>query len=215
MVPISGIILVVVFTVLSGVIQGRMSNRWGPPRDVLAAAEKLDDIPSQIGIWRLTSSDEITQSTLTMLECTGYILRTYENQETGETVRVSVLLGPSGPMSVHTPEICYSSQDYTIHEQRRQVPIAIDGSNESFWALTFQSNNLDADMLRVYYAWNPGDNWSAPEDPRFEFASHPFLYKIELASYLPPGTDVETDDPCRKFLQDLVPLAKPCLTKAL
>jgi hypothetical protein len=212
--PISGVILVVVLTVLSGVIQGRMSNRWGPPRAVLAAAEKLDDIPSQFGDWRLTSSDEIIQSTLKMLECTGYILRTYENQATGEAVRMSVLLGPSGPMSVHTPEICYSSRDYTVHEERHQVPIEIDGSSESFWALTFQSNSLDADMLRVYYAWNAGDRWSAPEDPRFAFADRPFLYKIQLASQLPPGADLEAVDPCHKFLKDFVPLARSYLVVA-
>ena len=212
--PISGVIVVVVLTLLSGVIQGRMSNRWGPTRDALAAAKKLNDIPSQFGNWRLTSSDEITQSTLRMLECAGYVLRTYENQETGETVRMTVLLGPSGPMSVHTPEICYSSRDYTIHETRHQVPIEIDGSSESFWALTFQANSLDADMLRVYYAWNPGDHWSAPDDPRFAFADRPFLYKIELASSLPPGADPEAADPCHRFLKDFVPLAKPHLAKA-
>ena len=212
--PILGVILVVVLTVLSGVIQGRMSNRWGPTRDVLAAAEKLNEIPGQFGNWRLTSSDEIIPSTLRMLECTGYILRTYEDQETGATVRVSLLLGPSGPMSVHTPEICYSSRDYTIHQERHQVPIEIDGSSESFWALTFRANNLDADMLRVYYAWNAGDHWSAPDDPRFTFADRPFLYKIQLAGSYPAGADLEAIDPCREFLKDFVPLARRCLAEA-
>jgi len=212
--PVLGIILVLVLTSLSGVIQGRMSNRWGPPRDVLAVAEKLNDIPGQFGSWQLESSDEIAQPILTMLECTGYIFRTYVNQETGETVRVSVFSGPSGPMSVHTPEICYSSRDYTTHEERRLVPIEIEGSNEDFWALTLRSNSIDADMLRVYYSWNTGDHWSAPEDSRFKFASSPFLYKIQLASYLPPRADVETDDPCRRFLQDFVPVAQRYLAGA-
>ena len=212
--PISGVILVVVLTVLSGVIQGRMSDRWGPPRDVLAAAEKLNDIPSQFGNWKSESSDEIPQSTLTMLECSGYILRTYENEETGETVRVSLLLGPSGPMSTHTPEICYSSRDYTIQEDRHRVPLEIDGSNESFWALTFQANNLDADMLRVYYAWNAGDHWSASENPRFEFAGRPFLYKIQLASHSLPRADLEAADPCHEFLRNFVPVARRYLAEA-
>jgi len=207
-----GIGLVAASTLLSGAIHGWMSDRWGPPRNALAAAEKLQDIPDRFGNWELQSSDELAESVLTMLECIGYTFRTYVNQETGETVRVGVLLGPSGAMSVHTPEICFSSRDYTVFEERRRV--AIENAGGEFWALTFRANNLDADMLRVYYGWSTGEGWSAPEEPRFTYAGSPFLYKIQLAGSLPRGADPETGDPCRAFLNDFVPVAERYLVKA-
>jgi hypothetical protein len=212
----SGIVVVAGLTLLSGIIHGRMSNRWGPPRDALAAAEKLLGIPDRVGNWQAHSSDEFSDEVLDMLECIGHVARTYVNEETGEVVNVAVLLGPSGPMSVHTPEICLPSRDYTLHEETRRVAIQdAEGSGEEFWGAVFQANNLEADMLRVCYAWTPGDRWSAPDEPRFTFASSPFLYKIQVHSLLPPQADLETRDPCLDFLRDFVPEARPYLVKAI
>ena len=63
------------------------------------------------------------EDTVEMLECTGNIVRTYENQRTGEVVSVFVIVGPAGPIAVHTPEICYSSQNYKSRDTRQQVAI--------------------------------------------------------------------------------------------
>ena len=121
--PILSLILVLVLTAISGAIHGRMSNRWGPPQDSRAAAEKLQDLPVQFGSWRLQSSDELSDFIEDTLQCVGYLLRTYANQETGEVVTVTILLGPPGPISVHTPEICFSSRAYEIREERQKVTI--------------------------------------------------------------------------------------------
>lgn len=206
--PVLSIVLVVGLTLLSGIIHGRMSDRWGPPQDSLAAANKLAEIPDQFGGWKLQISEEISDSVVEMLECAGYINRTYVNQETGESVNVAILLGPPGPISVHTPEICYSSRDYAIVGEPQQVTVrSSQGSDDEFWAMTFQSRDLSADILRVYYAWSTGGGWSAAKAPRFTFAACPYLYKIQLAGHLPPGADAEASDPCRSFLQNFVPVA--------
>lgn len=204
-----GITLVTALTVLSGAIQGRLSNRWGPSRDTLAAATKLQGIPDQIGNWQLRSSEEIDADTAALLQCAGYVLREYWNEETGETVRVAVLLGPSGPISVHLPEICYSGAGYSVagETQRVAVPTA-QGSEEEFWAVNLRKNDFNADALRVYYAWSTGGPWSAPDDARFQFVGSPYLYKIQLASYLPPEADLETHDTCRNFLRDFATIAR-------
>jgi len=144
-----------------------------------------------------------------MLECTGYFVRNYQNQATGDLVSVTLLLGPPGPISVHTPEICFPSKNYQVLGKREQVAISgADGEDDQFWALSYKANNLRGDTLRVYYAWSTGGRWSASGDPRFKFAGQPYLYKIQLSSPLPPGADLESDDPCRKFLQDFLPAAR-------
>ena len=207
--PVLGIVLVACLTIASGAIQGRMSNRWGAPPDMLAAGEKLEKFPNQFGNWQLQSSEELDEQTSAVLECAGYFVRDYFNQESGQTVKVAVLLGPSGPISVHTPEICFSGRDYQAQGERQHVPIqSADGKNDEFWAVTFRANNLEADMLTVYYGWSTGGNWMASDDPRFTFAASPFLYKIQLASYLPPGSDPEVQNRCRQFLSDFIPVAR-------
>ncbi len=206
--PALTIVLVAGLTLASGLIQGRMSNRWGPSPDVLAVAKKLEDIPDRVGSWQLKASDEMDDFTANMLQCAGYILRTYENEQTREHVNMFIIVGPPGPTAVHTPEVCYDSQGYPIRDPRQQVRIDPDGPEDEFWAMTLRSNDLDAGVLRVYYAWSTGGPWSATKGPRYAYAGRPYLYKIQLASRLPSYVDSEVNDPCSMFLQDFVSVAK-------
>jgi len=208
------IVLVAALTILSGVLQGNMRNRWGPSADVLSAANKLAQIPAQFGTWRLQSSGELGETASKMLECAAQVVRDYENQATGDVVSVTLLLGPPGPISVHTPEVCFGTRNFKNLGERQLTAIRrADGRDDEFWTLDYKANNLRGDLLRVYYAWSKGDRWSAVGDPRFTFASQPYLYKIQLSSRLPPGTITQSQDPCHKFLQDFLPVARKCLVE--
>jgi hypothetical protein len=219
-VPVLGVFLVAALTILSGVIHGRMSNRWGVPPDVLAAAKKLQGVPAKFGNWTLQSSEEMSDHVVKMLECAGYFVREYryrDDEQPGReaSVKVALLLGPSGPMSSHTPEICFKSQNYPIEGDRERLTVrGEDGSQGDFWAVTFKANDPAGDMIRVYYGWSTGGPWRAPENHRFAFASYPFLYKIQVASVVPLSTNLGSDDPCRAFLKDFVPAVKPYLKEA-
>lgn len=207
---------VVALTLGSGALQGHINHRWGPSENLRAAAQRLQDVPRQFGgpqndRWRMQSSETMSRDSVEMLECTGYIVRTYANRWTGETVNMFVIVGPAGPIAVHTPEICYSSRAFKLRDQRDRVTIGGEGQEDQFWGLTFKSNRLRGDLLRVYYAWSLGDHWSAPNSPRYAFAGRPYLYKIQLAANLPQGTDLGAGDTCRQFLKDFVPALKSYL----
>jgi hypothetical protein len=205
----------VLLTVVSGFLHGHMTNRWGPSHDMLAAAHRLEAIPSQFGDWQLRDTEEIGADTLKTLQCAGYFVRAYVNRVSGETVKVAILLGPPGPIAVHVPEVCFPSQNYAILEGRAPLTIN-DGSAEpsAFWATTFQANTLEGSHLRVCYAWGVDGTWHACENPRVEFASQGYLYKIQLAGELPPNQDGNTRDVCARFLDDFVPAARSCLVGA-
>ena len=209
------IVLVVGLTLLSGVLQGRMSNRWGPAPDTIAAANKLQEIPHQFGPWRLDSSDDLDKASREQLQPAGYMVRRYQNQQTGDAVSVTLLLGPPGPISVHTPEVCFGSRNYKSRSERQQVAIrGPGGADDEFWSLDYVVNDVRGGLLRVYYAWSAGDRWLALKDARFWSAGLPYLYKIQLSGLLPPGTtDPQADDSCRRFLQDFVPVAKKYLVE--
>jgi hypothetical protein len=142
---------------------------------------------------------------LQMLECAGYVSRRYVNQKTGQVVNLSVIVGPSGPTAVHTPEICFSSRAYDQQGPRRSVELtASEGKTDSFWSLDFTTTNVLAEGLRVYYAWSLGERWEASEYPRYKFAASPLLYKLQLAAALPPQLDRAEADAGREFLNELI-----------
>jgi hypothetical protein len=192
-----------------------LSHRWGPSADMQAAAARLAQIPRQFGDWKFQSSEEIGESVVEMLQCAGYISRVYANQATGETVRVVVLLGPPGPIAVHTPEVCFSSQNYRQEEARKQAAVKVSAEREdAFWCLTFRAKDLRGDLLRVWYGWSTDGRWSASEQPRYAFAGRPYLYKIQLAASLPPWARADQQDPCRRFLADFLPASQSYLAES-
>jgi hypothetical protein len=209
------IVLALALTLACGVLYGRLSNRWGPSADVRAAAAKLESIPGRFGDWKLKSREELGQSAVEMLQCVGHVSRVYVHQLTGETVRMVVLLGPPGPIAVHTPEVCLSSQDYRQEEARRRLAVgdAAGGAEDAFWSLMFRAKTLRGDLLRVCYGWSTGGRWLASDGPRYAFAGRPYLYKIQLESPLPPWAKEQTRDPCRRFLADFVPATRQCFVE--
>ena len=120
---IFGVAIVAVLTLASGIIHGRMTDRWGPAPDTVIAAEKLARFPEEFGDWKLQSKEELGDDTTKMLECVESVCGLYVNRVTGDVVSLMVILGPPGPIAVHTPEICVSSRDYTA--QGRRSPITI------------------------------------------------------------------------------------------
>jgi hypothetical protein len=117
-----------------------------------------------------------------------------------------LLVGPAGPTSVHTPDICYSSQDYAQEGPREatQVQATDKGQTASFWVLKLRPNSLDAGRLTSYYAWSDGGRWEASENPRWTFGGKPMLYKLQLAAPTPPVAQASKPDPGTLFLQSFL-----------
>lgn len=207
-------ILVTVFviasiTVISGLVEGTLSGRWGPSPDLIAAGESLDRFPREFGDWTVSSESEMAESVKEELQCTGSMTRTYVNGQTGQVIRIAMIVGPPGPTAVHVPEICYSSQAYTQEGERERVHVeAADGSRQGdFWALTFRPNDLNGYPLRVYYAWSDGHQWQAVENPRVSLSGEKVLYKLQLAADVRGGLSAGANgqlDPCLGFVESLL-----------
>ena len=197
--------LLIAITIGTGVVHGRLIGRWGVPTDVVSGAKLLDRVPDQVGDWRKTGKDQaLAPEAAKMLQCTGSIVRVYENVRSGDRVSVAVILGPSGPTAVHTPEICYSSRDYQI-TQDRQVWSPSGGSEaaaDSFWDLRMATNDVSMTPMRVIYGWTDGKTWQATKYPRFSFGGSPYLYKLQLAG---PAPVEDGRDACDEFLTAFLP----------
>jgi hypothetical protein len=213
---VMGVVVLAALTLLSGGIQGKIRHRWGPPASVLEAAEKLNQVPSQFGAWKLAkmkTTNEIDRAEVDMLEAASYTVRNYRVDGLHNDVVVTLLLGATGPIAAHTPDVCLPSYAHKTRGERKRVSITgADATSDSFWALTYQENTAEGKWRRIYYAWSDGGPWSAPDSARYQFAGSPYLYKIQVSANFPGGTDPENDD-CRKFLRDSVPKLKDCLIR--
>lgn len=192
-------------TVLTGIVYGRLCQRWGPNDDLKKAAQHLATFPKEFGDWQLVSDDPMSAFVIKTLSCAGYVNRQYVNQRTGETVSIAITAGPSGPISVHSPEICYSSNAYTVADERSEIMLTDENQREhAFWSVAFNPKIASGDQLRVIYAWSDGSQWTAPANPRFAFAGRPSLHKLQLSTLVPKSESEASQDPGKRFLADLL-----------
>jgi hypothetical protein len=204
---ILGIAIVIGLTIGSGAMQGKLSNRWGHSDELRKAGAKLESLPKVFGDWDMVKSETMDQYALDQLQPAGYIQRLYVNRMSGAAVMVTVMVGQCGPISVHTPEVCYGSRDNQQQGVRQAVEIPRSaGGSDAVWKTTFRLKGIDAQVMNIYYGWTAGDRWAAAENPRFSYAAEPKLYKIQLASRLPAWLDDKTADPGVQFLTDFFPV---------
>lgn len=191
-------------TVMSGVLSGMASQRWGTPEQAQQLAERLASTPKTFGDWSLVREVELSPKVQSMLQCHGNVNRVYRNERTGDSVSVAAIIGPSGPTAVHKPEICYSSRNYEI--LKPESPIAMDTGigEQSLWFTEFQSKGLEKEILRTYHAWTFDGEWDATREPRLAFMWKPYLFKIQVAAVVRDGETTDNDAGIR-FLKDFIP----------
>jgi hypothetical protein len=218
---IFGVTLVALATVATGVVTGTLGNRWQRPHDLSAVAKSLDKLAAtpQVGPWRLKETSHL-----------GPEIGKYVNEQTGDTVDMVVLVGETGPLSTHSPEVCYSSREYQVVSEPESQKIESAAGPAEFLSMTLSSDGLDGSLLRVWYAWHNGTQWRAPRNARIALRAEPFLYKIQIATYLTGledgrqagsrpadekvGTAAKQAEVCRTFLVDIMPLLNGALVQS-
>lgn len=148
------------------------------PEEVAAGSARVTGIPVEFGDWKMVREIEPKERVLEILQCSAYLQRDYENTVTGNQVSAVWVAGPSGPTSVHIPEICYSSQNHVL-KSRVTKSLEDDGN---IWGTTFQSNTVDALSFSVFYGWSRGQQWIASDNPRFDFGGVAMLYKMQVSA---------------------------------
>ncbi len=218
--PALSVGLAAALTLAGGLIHGRMSNRWGSPRSLVDLGHKLQDIPDRFGDWQLEKAGELSDTVVKVLECAGYIVRTYVNQSTGEAVTVTLLVGDPVPLSLHPPEVCYQGAGYEPVQQREPFAVPQGGSNHEFWTVLLRDNDAANTVLQVVYAWSTGGRWSRLEESRLKIAGYPYLYKIQVSApkdatgpmALRPR--LEANNACGRFIRDFVPAVEQYLVES-
>src|SRR5690349_18939396 len=80
-------------TIATGFVHGRLTQRWGPPLDLMAAARNLEAFPTTIDDWELLSEEPMPAAIVETLSCAGYVNRQYVNRRSGRTVSIAIIVG--------------------------------------------------------------------------------------------------------------------------
>jgi len=212
----SSLVVLTVVSLFGEVICRTLASGGNQERLLQLAGKGVDNLPTNIGPWRMLKSEPMDESALRILKCRAQQSRVYVDEQTGDTVSLVLLAGVAGPIVAHTPESCYSSTDFDIDGSTRSEVVRQKGDQtDTFGHVAFRSKSLTAQRQEVYYAWRRHNGpWEAPQSPRLAMGGQPMLYKLQLAIACPATSSDKSyaDDAMHRFLNDLLPALDRILT---
>jgi hypothetical protein len=192
-----------VLILAAGVVHGFWSDRWQPPAETAAAAARMDALPMEVGDWVGSAVDVKNPQSGGLA---GTLERRYENRRTGDAVSVFLVCGRPGPVSIHTPEACYTANGFTVGLKSRAE---VREKNGEFWSAdAVKTAAAEETRLRIYWSWNDGGGWTAPVDARWTYVARrrsPVLFKLYVLRDLGGPIQASKDEPCQTFLQAMLP----------
>jgi hypothetical protein len=207
-------LLAIPLLVGSGVAEGLWTDRWQLSTELEQAQGKLSTLPRLLGPWD-GQDQELPERVVQMAELRAYVQRRYVRRQTGDVLSVLVVCGRPGPVTVHSPAVCFPGAGFFPTGSRtREVVKAESLSPAEFWAERYRKSGAIPETLQVYYSWNPGSGWSAADRPRLAFARARALYKVYVVRQLPRADEPAERDPIPGFLRLLLPELDRCLKDA-
>jgi hypothetical protein len=187
-----------------GIAEGVWTNRWQRSGTRERAAARLASVPLAVGDWQGEAQAE-NPRLLRILEIDGLLDRRYVRQPGGESVRVLIVCGPPGPVAVHPPEVCFAGVGYQPAGDRSRTSVPGMPAAADFWAVPMQKvDGVLTERLKVLYAWGDSGDWVAADNPRWQFARSPVLFKLYVI-HRPGAEEASGDDPAARFLEQFLP----------
>ena len=175
-------------------------------------ADLMDSIPTEFGNWKRTKTENLPWYAVEQLKVSRAENWTYVNEQSNEYVHVSFLVGPTGRLGVHTPEVCMDGQGFRISKARQRESFSANEDNDenagqsnehdTFWRVTIANRTVPDYQIVSYYALGTGKRWWAKDTPRYELVKYPFVLKmqVETMSLNPEGYNA-----AGSFLKDFLP----------
>lgn len=197
--PMTGFLILVCS---AGAVHGIWTDRWKPSPALQDAMAKIETVPVSFGDWTGTNN-EIEPESMARAGIRGYVFRTYRHSRTGLELSVLLVCGQGGPISVHTPDVCYAGNGYQIAVGQRRLTV---GEGSEFWSGQFSKPDaIVPERLQFYWAWSSNAaRWQAPENPRWNLARYPAVFKLYIVRNLTQKGKVD-DEPVRDFLIAFLP----------
>jgi len=184
-------ILAIAAVIASGALHGAWTHRWQISERILEASKSIDRIPDTLEGWD-SEPIELPAEQLVQTEAVRAYARRLTHRATGTIVSVLLLCGRTGPLAVHTPEVCFQGRGKQTMGSPRRVAIKDDTGRDwgEFWSADFRpADRRQDEFARLFWGWSTdGVQWKCPTNPRVAFAGNPLLYKLYVMRHL---TDLE------------------------
>jgi len=175
-------------------------------------AARLALVPLTVGEWEGRDL-EVNPRELRLAEAVGSLRRSYVHRHSGATVMLVAVCGRPGPISVHTPEVCFPGAGFEeLGSVSRREVAGLSG--DRFWYRRFQKTGPTPALLGVTYAWMATESWEAPDNPRVSLARHQALLKVYITRPLADSKESPAGDPTSDFILALTPPLRAALFPA-
>lgn len=205
--PAIGFVCVIV---ASGVAHGVQTFRWRPPAGFDRIQDALTAVPAPADGWAAVENP-FEPGDLERAGIRSHLSRVYQQARTGRAVTVLLVAGLPGPIAVHTPDVCFRGLGYVPVAAPEAVPLPTGDGEAKFWRMECQNSSGPAPRrLMVYWGWNGGGGWEAPDPSvaRGRYALKPVLYKLYLVADVTAG---KKTDPVPEFAPRWMPGAARAL----
>lgn len=192
----------VVLVMVSAVVAGVLTNRWGLSMSTGEAAARLAEVPVELEGWEVKEL-ELDDAVVRQGEIAGYLHRRYVHRRTGAILTALVLCGRPGPISVHAPTVCYTNSGW---HQKGTSKYARPGEPFAFDVLEMTKPSIaGASQLRLYLAMGSRGNWHVPPRPRVAYAGQASLFKVYIIQEGLRLGDDPTKGPATELIAALMP----------
>jgi hypothetical protein len=189
-----------------GIVEGVWTNRWQLSDATRVAAARLADVPARVGDWE-GEDLELDAREVVKAELDGYLMRRYVHRTSGASVTVLLVCGRPGPVSVHTPDVCYGGAGYVQEAAAGRLPLETNPPAE-LWRADFRKTGSLPEQLHIAWCWAAAGAWTAPDNPRVTFARAPALYKLYVVRQVVGREEPGEKDPAADFLRQFLPEAQ-------
>jgi hypothetical protein len=200
---------------LTGLAAGLWSNRWSTG-SVGAVPGQLSKIPLEIQEWA-GRSNPMNDREQAVGQIDDYAIRQYQNTRDGTTLLAMVVGGRAGPISVHTPDVCFPGAGFkqvgaTI---LREIPGTRDNVTYPFRTAEFvKVTGGQTTRIRVYWSWLSTEGWSTPAEPRIAFARESALYKVYIVEEITGSNRAGSPDAAAQFIPLFLTEVEACLQQS-
>jgi hypothetical protein len=206
------LLLLTALTVIvsAGLVHGFWTDRWHTSFSLEEAMTVLDRVGMDLDTWQ-AQAVELDARAIRVSGASRYVMRRYTRRTDKSSASILLMCGRSGPMSAHTPDICYQGSGFEMagSPTRFTVPAGPASPSADFWTARFTKHDAAVPMhLRIYWSWKvPGGTWQAPDYARLAFGRPLALYKLYVIREMPSPDERPQQDPSiglvQRFLADL------------
>ena len=130
-----------------------------------------------------------------------------------------MICGYARDVAVHTPNYCYVGAGFEVENPPKTFAVETNNPDEpmTFQSTTFLKERPVGTMhQRILWGWTAGEEWNAPDYPRWKYPGNSTLNKVYLIHDIKPGIERKPDTlsqehPAVVFGRDFLPLARDAL----